>query len=163
MYKLPTEKKFIQVSSCVKYFKQLFDKQVDKYDIHSVFEMLHIDSMTANINGRPVKYYRTSNIEDYLNNGRLIKLLNLDFKGHPKMPTYTPERYSIPKEPDFVKRGNQRLIINKPTPKEDEITPDYKNGENDMQAYSEYLINHVYEDIIKRSVEKTLNEVLKKL
>ena len=46
-----------------------------------------------------------------------------------------------------VKRGRRNIILpNKPIETtNDDSNVEYRNGENDMEKYSDYLINHVYQ------------------
>ena len=161
MHKLPTTKKFVQITTCLKYIKSKYKANIDAYDLHNIFERLHISSFPITVNGTTIKTYKTDDVETALNTGAFTRQLNA-LTNH---SLAKPKSFSEPpKQPDFMKRGRHHLFVNRPLEtnvnKEEDFTQ-YRNDENDMEKYSEYLINNVYENIIDKVVKETINEILK--
>ena len=107
-----------------------------------------------NVRGMSVKYYNRDAIIDAFYKGLLsreIESLTRNRKGantqpKPQIPGYGKS---------VVVNMNNRYIPSDNNSTEDEY--EYPNGENDMEKYSEYLINNVYEE--KKNMNKiTINE-----
>lgn len=121
-------------------------------DVHDIFQKLGVFSKEKNFDDANIKFYDKDKIVDLIDNGEIKReidtLLNnrKKYSGLRKLPV----SYSTPPKegPEkILKRGRRNFILqNKPIEKNtDDLDIEYNNGENDMEAYSNYLINNVYQ------------------
>lgn len=144
-------------------------------DVHDIFQKLGVFSKEKNFDDANIKFYDKDKIENLISNGEIKReidtLLNnrKKYSGLRKLPV----SYSTPPKegPEkILKRGRRNFILqNKPIEKNtDDLDIEYNNGENDMEAYSNYLINNVYQFEGKQKkrifvTEKQLKDFLKEL
>ena len=151
MYLIPSTKKRVKVSTCLKYINRIFNSKLDAYDLHSIFDDLKIGYGTWDFNGTLIKFYNKNEVEHYLNTGvignKVRQIMSYKTQPKPQIKTNTTPWVQVP---NF-----------KPIKQETEPELSYRNNENDMEKYSEYLINNVYENIINKVVKETINEILK--
>ena len=165
-------KKFAQAQTFKKILSNIFNVSLDNGDIHYLFEKLSIPFSIMNVRGMSVKYYKRDAVIEVFYKGLLsreIESLTRNRKGantqpKPQIPGY---RKSV------VVNTTNRRIPNDNNSMEDEY--EYPNGENNMEKYSEYLINNVYkenknmnkikltENDIKYLVTESVKNVLKKI
>lgn len=147
-------KNFAQAQTFKKVLSNIFNVSLDNGDIHYIFERLNMPFSMMNVRGMSVKYYNRDAIIDAFYKGLLsreIESLTRNRKGantqpKPQIPGYGKS---------VVVNMNNRYIPSDNNSTEDEY--EYPNGENDMEKYSEYLINNVYEE--KKNMNKiTINE-----
>ena len=141
-----------QANKWMKTLNSMYGVNLDIEDIHRLFQKFGVCFKTKNIDGKDIKFYNKSNIVDLIGSGHIKKEIdnivkgNKAFSGLRKLPV----SYSKPPEegPErVVKRGRRNIILpNNPIENEyDDPDIEYKNGENDLEAYSKYLINNVYQ------------------
>ena len=140
MYTLGKEKYF-QCSEWRKKLNNLYNINLELSEIHSIFESLNIPKKYIKIRGIDISHYPQSNVYTKIYDGSLRDKINM-FKLQKTKPydLYSKKTPSI----------NIPLHDNVKT--DDDYT--YKNNENDMEKYSEYLINKVYENKINMPTHK---------
>lgn len=147
-------KNFAQAQTFKKVLSNIFNVSLDNGDIHYIFERLNIPFSIMNVKGMSVKYYKRDAVIEAFYKGLLSK----------EVKNLVHNRTSINIQPTYQSPGygksvaintTNRYIPNNNNSVEDEY--EYPNGENDMEKYSEYLINNVYEG--KKNMNKiTINE-----
>lgn len=141
-----------QANKWMKTLNSMYGVNLDIEDIHRLFQKFGVWFKTKNIDGKDIKFYNKSNIVDLIGSGHIKKEIDniikskKAFSGLRKLPV----SYSKPPEegPEkVVKRGRRNIILpNKPIETtNDDSDVEYRNGENDMEKYSDYLINNVYQ------------------
>ena len=144
MYQIPSTKKRVKVDTCLKYINKIFNSKLDAYDLHSIFEELNIGYGTCEFNGKAIKFYNKNEVENYLNSGvigsKVRKIMSYRIPTKQEIKQDTIKGVPIPRF--------------KPIEQEVEPQPEYRNHENDMEKYSEYLINNVYENKISKNMAK---------
>lgn len=164
-----------QANKWMKTLNSMYGVNLDIEDIHRLFQKFGVWFKTKNIDGRDIKFYNKSNIVDLIGSGHIKKEIdnivkgNKTFSGLRKLPV----SYSKPPEegPErVVKRGRRNIILpNSPIENEyDDPDIEYKNGENDMEAYSKYLEDRYQFEGKKNNkrifiTEKQLKDFLKKI
>lgn len=142
-------KPFAQAQTFKKVLNAKFGCSLDSSDIHWIFERYRLPYNVRVFNGAEIKYYKTSQVAELYYNGSLAKEIRNIMRNR-----------SIPNQSitNTVRSFNGRGSNNDVS---DELS--YKNNENNMEKYSDYLINNVYES--KNMVNKVIiNEnVLKSL
>ena len=151
-----------------KYFKDKWGLNIPLQDIHKVFKSIGFQQYAVNTpNRKPtepeVMGYKYSDLEGHILKGGLQKTL-----APYHSPGYSPSKQAEKQSEDEKKRIAQAKMFNKgknrykpsktsssqssifikkeepPKPQEYvsklNIQPEYKNGENDMEKYSDYLI-----------------------
>lgn len=147
-------KNFAQAQTFKKVLSNIFNVSLDNGDIHYIFERLNIPFSIMNVRGMSVKYYKRDAVIEVFYKGLLRKEVeNLVYN---RTSTNAQSTYQSPGYgKSVVINTRDRYYPFKEEPKEDEY--EYPNGENDMEKYSEYLINNVYEG--KGNMSKiTINE-----
>ena len=133
------------MSHCATWRKKinnLFGCNLSDSDIHSIFEENNIPKYSKIINGHRIIYYKKSDVEVILYNGKLKNEINniRTFRNTPtpeKIQTYAPLKPSKNLTAQF-----SGINISKKDDDSDGLV--YKNHENDMEKYSDYLINNNY-------------------
>ena len=147
-------KNFAQAQTFKKVLSNIFNVSLDNGDIHYIFERLNIPFSIMNVRGMSVKYYKRDAVIEVFYKGLLrkeIESLTRNRMSTNIQPTYQSPGY----RKSVVVNTTNRYIPNNNNSMEDEY--EYLNGENDMEKYSEYLINNVYEE--KKNMNKiTINE-----
>lgn len=147
-------KKFAQAQTFKKVLSSIFNVSLDNGDIHYIFERLNIPFSIMNVRGMSVKYYKRDAVIEAFYKGLLSREIEsltrnrkwANTQPKPQMPGYGKS---------VVVNTINKHIPNDNNSMEDEY--EYPNGENDMEKYSEYLINNVYEE--KKNMNKiTINE-----
>lgn len=130
----------------------MYDVNLDVNDVHNIFEKFGIWFKIVNINNTDIKFYNKSDIVNLINSGHIKKEIDKIIEGrkHYSGLRKLPVSYSNPPDENsekIVKRGRKNIILpNKPIETtNDESDAEYRNGENDMKKYSDYLINNVYQ------------------
>lgn len=148
-------KQYAQVQSFKSRLNKKYNCNLDNGDVHYIFEKLNIPFSMMNIRGMNVKYYKRDAVIDAFYRGLLtkeIENLTHNREKNNMQPTFQTPGYG---KSIVVNTGNKYYPKNNDNTTEDEH--DYPNGENDMEKYSDYLINNVYEG--KRNMNKiTINE-----
>ena len=148
-------KKFAQAQTFKKVLSNIFNVSLDNGDIHYIFERLNIPFSIMNVRGMSVKYYKRDAVIDAFYKGLLsreIESLTRNRKGANTQPKPQIPGYG---KSVVVNTTNRYIPNNNNNSEEDEY--EYPNGENDMEKYSDYLINNVYEG--KKNMNKiTINE-----
>ena len=148
-------KQYAQVQSFKSRLNKKYNCNLDNGDLHYIFEKLNIPFSMMNVRGMNVKYYKRDAVIDAFYRGLLTKEIENLTHNREKTnirPTFQTPGYG---KSIVVNTGNRYYPKNNDNTTEDEY--DYPNGENDMEKYSNYLINNVYEG--KRNMNKiTINE-----
>ena len=133
-------KPFAQAQTFRKILNAKFGCSLDSSDIHWIFERYRLPYSVRVFNGAKIKYYKTSQVAELYYNGSLAKEIRNIMRNR-----------SIPNQPitntgcSFNGRSSNNDVS-------DELN--YNNNENDMEKYSDYLINNVYES--KNMVNKVI-------
>ena len=137
-----------QVSKWRVKLEEIYGVKLSDYEVHSIFEKYNVQKKIVNKGGRDLKFYNKSNIVDLINGGYIKKEIEQIKNGR----NYLKNLRKLPSgnqisEPsnEPQKRNGRYVIINNTQPETFEDWADYKNGENDMEIYSDYLINNVYQ------------------
>jgi hypothetical protein len=147
-------KSFAQVQSFKSRINKKYGCKLDNGDVHWIFENLNIPFKWMNVNGINIKYYNRDSVINCYYNGSLIREIK-NILLHVTSKVQTPQMNTPGYGKSVVVNATNRYIPNNNNPMEDEY--EYPNGENDMEKYSEYLINNVYEE--KKNMGKvTINE-----
>lgn len=162
-------KNFAQAQTFKKVLSNIFNVSLDNGDIHYIFERLNIPFSIMNVRGMSVKYYKRDAVIEVFYKGLLRK--EVENLVHNRTLTNAQSTIQGPSSrKSVVVNTTNRYIPNNNDSMEDEY--EYPNGENDMEKYSEYLINNVYEgrknmnkiDInendIKNMVETSIKTIL---
>ncbi len=148
-------KQYAQVQSFKSRLNKKYNCNLDNGDLHYIFEKLNIPFSMMNVRGMNVKYYKRDAVIDAFYRGLLTKEIENLTHNREKTnihPTFQTPGYG---KSIVVNTGNRYYPKNNDNTTEDEYN--YTNGENDMEKYSNYLINNVYEG--KRNMNKiTINE-----
>ena len=148
-------KQYAQVQSFKSRLNKKYNCNLDNGDLHYIFEKLNIPFSMMNVRGMNVKYYKRDAVADAFYRGLLTKEIENLTRNREKIniqPTFQTPGYG---KSIVVNTGNRYYPKNNDNTAEDEY--DYPNGENDMEKYSNFLINNVYEG--KRNMNKiTINE-----
>lgn len=147
-------KKFAQAQTFKKVLSNIFNVSLDNGDIHYIFERLNIPFSIMNVRGMSVKYYKRDTVIEVFYKGLLSR--EIESLTRNRKWTNTQPKTQIPGHgKSVVVNTINKHIPNDNNSMEDEY--EYPNGENDMEKYSEYLINNVYEG--KKNMNKiTINE-----
>lgn len=135
-----------------KKINQMYNVDLDEADIHRLFEKFGINFKTSVQSGVNIRFYDKQQVIGLINSGKLKREVETimknrkAFSGLRKLPV----SYSNPPDESsekVVKRGGRNIILpNKPIETtNDDLDVEYRHGENDMEKYSEYLINNVYQ------------------
>lgn len=152
MNKLNNIKSFAQISTFLKHINRIYNVKLEKYQLHNIFEKLGIHYLLNYATKVPLKLYKRDDVLYCLHNGsirrEILKLLNHEDLLKSSL---------VKRKYDYSNNDNglKTVDLNNISHKETEIKPYYKNNEDDMEKYSEYLINNIYEDNMKKI---TLNE-----
>lgn len=147
-------KSFAQVQSFKSRINKKYGCKLDNGDVHWIFENLNIPFKWMNVNGINIKYYNRDSVIICYYNGSLIREIK-NILLHVTSKVQTPQMNKPGYGKSVVVNATNRYIPNNNNSMEDEY--EYPNGENDMEKYSEYLINNVYEE--KGNMSKiTINE-----
>lgn len=152
MWSFDDIKELEQPKKWKKKFNQIYGVNLDEEDIHRLFEKFGINFKTSVQGGVNIRFYDKQQVIGLINSGRLKREIETImrnrkvFSGLRKLPV----SYSNPPDESsekVVKRGRRNIILpNKPIETtNDDLDVEYRNGENDMEKYSEYLINNVYQ------------------
>lgn len=152
MWNFDDIKELEQPKKWKKKINQMYNVDLDEADIHRLFEKLGINFKTSVQGGVNIRFYNKQQVIELINSGRLKREIETimknrkAFSGLRKLPV----SYSNPPDENsekVVKRGRRNIILsNKPIETtNDDSDVEYRNGENDMEKYSDYLINHVYQ------------------
>ena len=152
MWNFDDIKELEQPKKWKKKFNQMYNTDLDEADIHRLFEKFSINFKTSKQGGVDIRFYDKQQVMGLINSGRLKREIESimrnrkAFSGLRKLPV----SYSNPPDENsekVVKRGRRNIILpNKPIETtNDDSDVEYRNGENDMESYSDYLINHVYQ------------------
>ena len=141
-----------QANKWMKTLNSIYGVNLDIEDIHRLFQKFGVWFKTKNIDGKDIKFYKKSDIVDLIGSGRIKKEIDNIIKGEKAFSGLRklPVSYSKPPEegPEkVVKRGGRYIILpNKPIETtDDDSDVEYRNHENNMKDYSDYLINNVYQ------------------
>ena len=141
-----------QANKWMKVLNNMYNTNLDIEDIHRLFQKFGVWFKTKNIGGRDIKFYNKSNIVDLIGSGHIKKEIDNIIKGKKAFSGLRklPVSYSNPPDESsekVVKRGRRNIILpNNPIETtNDDSDIEYRNGENDMEKYSEYLINNEYQ------------------
>lgn len=152
MYSFNDIKELEQPKKWMVKLNQIYNANLDEADIHRLFEKFGVDFKTSEQGGKNIKFYNKQQVVDLINSGRLKREFESIMRNRKSLSGLRklPVSYSTPPEEGtekVVKRGGKNIILpNKPIEKDnDDSDAEYRNGENDMQLYSDYLINHVYQ------------------
>jgi hypothetical protein len=149
MINLNNIKPYATIATYLKLIKEEYKCDISPYELHNIFEELHISSQERIYKTKKVKVYKKSDVEYFLNNGyiknRIDRLLN--YKGLYHNQNKLPVSYSTPPQNPIARKRNGKFIIQNPDITKHNIETG-ESFENDMEAYSNYLINHVYEAVI---------------
>lgn len=141
-----------QANKWMKTLNNMYGVNLDIEDIHRLFQKFGVWFKTKNIDGKDIKFYNKSNIVDLIGSGHIKKEIDNIIKGKKAFSGLRklPVSYSNPPDESsekVVKRGRRNIILpNKPIETtNDDSDVEYRNGENDMEKYSEYLISNTYQ------------------
>ena len=141
-----------QANKWMKTLNSMYGVNLDIEDIHRLFQKFGVWFKIKNIDGKDIKFYKKSDIVDLIGSGRIKKEIDNIIKGEKAFSGLRklPVSYSKPPEegPEkVVKRGGRYIILpNKPIETtDDDSDVEYRNHENNMKDYSDYLINNVYQ------------------
>lgn len=144
MYK---EKK--QVGSWKKLFNEKYNSNLTISDVHNIFKKHRVPFSYSERGGCQIKYYDTNSVENLMYGGTIKREIEQITRGKQfaNRLEKLPAGESIPVPSNEPKKRNGRYVIvnNNNQPETIEDGADYKNGENDMETYSDYLINNVYQ------------------
>lgn len=147
-------KSFAQVQSFKSRINKKYGCKLDNGDVHWIFENLNIPFKWMNVNEINIKYYNRDSVINCYYNGSLIREIK-NILLHVTSKVQTPQMNKPGYGKSVVVNATNRYIPNNNNSMEDEY--EYPNGENDMEKYSNFLINNVYEG--KRNMNKiTINE-----
>jgi hypothetical protein len=146
MWSFDDIKELEQPKKWKKKFNQIYGANLDEEDIHRLFEKFGINFKTSKQGGVDIRFYDKQQVMGLINSGRLKREIESimrnrkAFSGLRKLPV----SYSNPPDESsekVVKRGGKNIILPKKPIENEYDDPDieYKNGENDMKAYSKYL------------------------
>lgn len=152
MWNFDDIKELEQPKKWKKKINQMYNVDLDETDIHRLFEKFGINFKTSVQGGVDIRFYDKQQVMSLINSGRLKREIESimknrkAFSGLRKLPV----SYSNPPDESsekVVKRGRRNIILpNKPIETtNDDSDVEYRNGENDMEKYSDYLINNVYQ------------------
>jgi hypothetical protein len=147
-------KKFAQAQTFKKVLSNIFNVSLDNGDIHYIFERLNIPFSIMNVRDMSVKYYKRDAVIEVFYKGLLSREIE-SLTRNRKVANTQPKPQIPGYGKSVVVNTTNRHIPNDNNSMEDDY--EYSNGENDMEKYSDYLINNVYER--KRNMNKiTINE-----
>lgn len=159
--------KYIPDNKITSDINKMYKTQLDRGIVKDILRDLNIRP----INGEDSapKIYRYNDIKPYIDNGTLRRLaLRYNKLWTEKPPVSTPIKQPYkreePREYDVLKRNGRHFFIkNEPNKQKEKDEASYKNGENDMEEYSNYLINNTYqnESLIRKIVKESLDRILK--
>lgn len=152
MWNFDDIKELEQPKKWKKKINQMYNVDLDEADIHRLFEKFGINFKTSVQGGANIRFYNKQQVIGLINSGRLKREIETImknrkvFSGLRKLPV----SYSNPPDGSsekVVKRGRRNIILpNKPIETtNDDSDVEYRDGENDMKKYSDYLINHIYQ------------------
>lgn len=152
MWSFDDIKELEQPKKWKKKINQIYGTNLDEEDIHRLFEKFGINFKTSVQGGVNIRFYDKQQVIGLINSGRLKREIETimrnrkAFSGLRKLPV----SYNNPPDESsekVVKRGRRNIILpNKPIETtNDDSDVEYRNGENDMEKYSEYLINNAYQ------------------
>lgn len=144
-------KNFAQAQTFKKVLSNIFNVSLDNGDIHYIFERLNIPFSIMNVRGMSVKYYKRDAVIEVFYKGLLRKEVENLVRNRASTNAQSTIQGPGYRKSVVVNTTN-RYIPNNNNSMEDEY--EYPNGENDMEKYSEYLINNVYEE------KKNMNKVI---
>ena len=152
-----------QVGSWKKLFNEKYNSNLTISDVHNIFEKYRVPFSYSERGGCQIKYYDTNSVEDLMYDGTIKREIEQITRGKQfaNRLEKLPAGKSIPVPSNEPKKRNGRyVIVNNNQPKTIEDGADYKNGENDMETYSDYLINNVYqfENKIKNITKRIIKE-----
>ena len=132
-----------QINSWVSFLSKKYGIKLDNRDVHDIFEKYNIPSYTIERNGVDVKHYKTNPVLNLVYNGTLKKEIEKIKNGRNRFNRLRslPKGYGKTEIEDVPKKRNGRYIINDIPKMEDNDFLEYKNGENNNDDYSNYLIN----------------------
>lgn len=153
---------FLQCSTWRKKINKIYGTNFSSKDIHAIFKSLKIPFYEVKIKGSNITYYEIKTTMLYIKNGMMQSKVSQWLKINNPSYIHTPTKtdYSNYRSEDEYK--NKSITISQ---KESEPELYYINDENDVEKYSDYLINNVYENNIKMNKtvlnKKKLHEIVK--
>lgn len=168
-----------QVGSWKKLFNEKYNSNLTISDVHNIFEKHRVPFSYSERGGYQIKYYDTKSVEDLMYDGTIKREIEQITRGKQfaNKLEKLPAGKSIPIPSNEPKKRNGRyIIINNEQPDTFEDSAEYENYEFDNDAYSNHLINNVYqtesmnrrltlkvfEEKIKRITNDVISEILRK-
>lgn len=159
-------------------FRDSLSVDVNPSDIHNIFKKFGLPyyEIKKMKNGQPLYGYYESEVNDIMSRGDGLKN-ELIANGVPweqgqKTPKTNKKPFIQYTKPKLQAYKSQPITIAEPqdfkTPEQKyvsklDIQPEYRNNENDMEKYSEYLINNVYQEEYKPKKVKLTESQFKRL
>lgn len=170
MYNLNDIKEYAPCNRWTAKINTFFNTKLEDRDIYTIFDMVGIEKKRRNVGGREFYAFDKDDVEPKLYDGsiRSAVIRLKDNKGIPNVDNQNPVKrtnfkLSNPNDERIVKRGRRNIILPKSDNEVVNDNSEYRNGEDDMESYSNYLINNVYqfENIVRKAVTESLNKLLK--
>jgi hypothetical protein len=150
-----------QCATWRKKINSIFNCNLSDSYIHWIFERLNIPKYPKYINGNKITYYKKSDVEIILYNGSLKNEINNIMAKTNKPKVSSIRTYSPLKPSDDITAQFSSYRNGNTSNKDNDDGLKYRNDENDMEKYSNYLINNVYMYENTVITQNELNQIIK--